>query len=248
MRERIQLDVVIRGALRLAFGPRGGTRNRGLAVLILHDLDSDDDDVVSQDDDDVDVSAEEKEAKEEENTLEKLENAEPGESSEMETSTEPAVGRDRLGSENTNTNGVASFSASHGPRQVLPKGKVAKALSRRSRAVAAAASAAVAQRHAVAEAASLGLPGSSLSATVPPPPPHAALIHAPLTSLQLNAQKRRRENQTKKATKRGWAKNDAAVHAASMQRGAVSRRRKMAVCFSGANNNRKCNTAIGIRC
>jgi len=133
-------------------------------------------------------------------------------------------------------------------RQTLPKGQGAKAMSRRSHAVAAAVAAT--QRRADVEAAMGVASGSTTTtpaASSSSSSSHAALIHAPLTPLQLNAQKRRRERDHKKASKRGLAQLNAAFHAASAPRGAVSRRHKMARCFSGANNNRKCNSGV-IRC
>ena len=132
-------------------------------------------------------------------------------------------------------------------RQTLPKGQGAKAMSRRSHAVANAAAAT--QRRADVEAA-MGVATSGTTTTAASSASsssHAALVHAPLTPLQVNAQKRRRERDNKKASKRGLAQLNATIHAASAPRGAVTRRHKMARCFSGANNNRKCNSGV-IRC
>lgn len=123
----------------------------------------------------------------------------------------------------------------------MPKGSAAKALAKRNHATSGNPT----QRQAVMEIA-MGLPGaggiSGLTSA------HTALTHAPLTPLQVNAQKRRAQHKSKQTSKQRCAKINAAYQAASVPRGAVTRRHKMVICPSGANNNRKCNTNSGIRC
>lgn len=121
-------------------------------------------------------------------------------------------------------------------RQTLPKGALAKYMAKRHHAL---------PRQALMEAvmAATATTTSNTAATTAGPP-HTALTHAPMTPLQVNAQKRRALQKSKSTSKQRCVKMNAAYHAASMPGGAVTRRNKMVVCPSGANNNRKCNTSI----
>jgi hypothetical protein len=115
-------------------------------------------------------------------------------------------------------------------RQTLPKGQAAKTLVKRNHALT--------QRRQL-DAARRTLMETALGAS------HNNAVPAPLTPLVRRAQSSVVQKKSKKLSRQGCSKSNAAIHAATAPRRAVTRRHKMVVCHAGSNNDRKCNN---IRC